>query len=127
MMRLILLKYGDKNDLSKLRVCVLCLLGFSRFLCYNELSIIKTKNIVVHDSHVELTLVQRKTGIYWRGIIVVIAKTGNDLCPVTWLKKYMYVQLADLNSNPEFFIWRSLCFLKSPKMYKLNTNNCPLP
>jgi hypothetical protein len=64
MMRLILLKYGDKNDLSKLRVCVLCLLGFSRFLCYNELSIIKTKNIVVHDSHVELTLVQRKTGIY---------------------------------------------------------------
>jgi hypothetical protein len=91
------------------------------------LSIIKTKNIVVHDSHVELTLVQRKTGIYWRGIIVVIAKTGNDLCPVTWLKKYMYVQLADLNSNPEFFIWRSLCFLKSPKMYKLNTNNCPLP
>ena len=83
------------------------------------------KNIVVHDSHVELTLVQSKTDIYWRGIIVVIAKTGNDLFPVTWLKKY--VQLADLNSNPEFFIFRSLCFLKSQKMYKLNTNNCPLP
>jgi energy-converting hydrogenase Eha subunit G len=100
-------------DLSKLMVCVLCLLGFSGFLCYNELSIIQMKNIVVHDSHVELTLVQSKTDIYWRGIIVVIAKTGNDLCPVTWLKKY--VQLADLNSNPEFFICRSLCFLKSQK------------
>jgi hypothetical protein len=72
------------------------------------LSIIKMKNIVVHDSHVELTLVQSKTDIYWRDIIVVIAKTGNDLCPVTWLKKY--VQLADLNSNPELFICRSLCF-----------------
>jgi hypothetical protein len=61
---LIVLKYGDENDLSKLRVCVLCLLGFSGFLCYNELSIIKMKNIVVHDSHVELTLVQSKTDIY---------------------------------------------------------------
>jgi hypothetical protein len=71
------------------------------------------KNRVVHDSHVELTLVQSKTDIYWRGIIVVIAKTRNDLCPVTWLKKY--VQLTDLNSNSEFFLCRSLCFLKSQK------------
>ena len=82
------------------------------------------QNIIFHGSHVELTLDQSKTDIYRRGNIVVIAKTGNDLCPVTWLKKY--VQLADLNSNPEFFIFRSRCFFKLQKMYKLNKNNCPL-
>jgi hypothetical protein len=69
------------------------------------------KNKIFHDSHVELTLDKSKTDIYRRCKTVVIAKTGNDLCPVTWLKKY--VQLADLNSNPEFFIFRSLCFFKS--------------
>jgi integrase len=124
MLRLIVSKYGDENDLSKLRVCVICLLGFSGFLRYSELSNIKMKNIIFHDSHVELTLDQSKTDIYRRGNTVVIAKTGNDLCPVTWLKKY--VQLADLNYNPEFFIFRSLCFFKSQKTYTLNKNNRPL-
>ena len=124
MLRLIVSKYDDENDLSKLRVYVICLLGFSGFLPISELSNIKMKNIIFHDSHVELTLDKSKTDIYRRGNTVVIAKTGNDLCPVTWLKKY--VQLADLNSNPEFFIFRSLCFFKSQKTYKLNKNNRPL-
>ena len=66
MLRLIVSKYGDENDLSKLRVCVICLLGFSGFLRYSELSNIKMKNIIVHDSHVELTLDKSKTDIYRR-------------------------------------------------------------
>ncbi len=45
MLCLIVLNYDDENDLSKLRVCVLCLLGFSGFLRYSELSNIKMKNI----------------------------------------------------------------------------------
>jgi hypothetical protein len=49
----------------------------SSVLRYSELSNIKMKNIIFHDSHVELTLDQSKTGIYRRGNTVVIAKTGN--------------------------------------------------
>ena len=69
MLRLIVSKYGDENDLSKFRVCVICLLWFSGFLCYSELSNIKMKNRIVHDSHGELTLDKSKTDIYRRGNI----------------------------------------------------------
>ena len=33
--------FGDRNDVSKLRICVLFLLGFSGFLRYSELFNIK--------------------------------------------------------------------------------------
>ena len=66
MLRLIVSKYGDENDLSKFRVCVICLLWFSGYLRYSELSNIKMKNRIFHDSHGELTLDKSKTDIYRR-------------------------------------------------------------
>ncbi|CAG2235577.1 unnamed protein product [Mytilus edulis] len=44
-LQMIISKYGIENDLSSLRICVLCLLGFSGFLRYSELAAIKAKHI----------------------------------------------------------------------------------
>ena len=44
-LRNIVLKYGDSNDVKDLRLCCLMLLGFSGFLRYDELSHIQTKHI----------------------------------------------------------------------------------
>ena len=51
--------------------------------------------------------------MYRRGNKVSIAKTGNDLCPVFWLKKYVDLAYIDLKS--EFYIFRPLSYLKSKK------------
>ena len=123
-LHLIVSKYGDVKDLSKLRVCVLCFLGFSGFLRFNELANLKVKNIVFHNSHIQLSIEKSKTDIYRRGNTVVISKTGNELCPVTWLKKYL--QVANLDSSPDSFIFRSVWFSKVQNTYKLSKNNVPL-
>ena len=43
--------FGDRNDVSKLRICVLFLLEFSGFLRYSELFNIKMKNFEFQDTH----------------------------------------------------------------------------
>ncbi|CAG2247680.1 unnamed protein product [Mytilus edulis] len=48
-LQMIISKYGIENDLSSLRICVLCLLGFSGFLRYSELAAIKAKHITFFE------------------------------------------------------------------------------
>ena len=67
-----------------------------------------------YHTHLEITLEKSKTDIYRQGNVVIIAKTGTDLCPVTILKRYL--QKADISLCSEDFIFRSLVF------HKLNNN-----
>jgi diphthamide biosynthesis methyltransferase len=55
------------------------------------------------DTHVEINISKSKTDIYRRGNKVVIAKTGNKLCPVKFLKKY--IEAANLNLHSCIFIY----------------------
>ena len=48
--------FGDRNDVSNLRICVLFLLGFSGFLRYSELSSIKMNNLEFQDAMSRLQL-----------------------------------------------------------------------
>ena len=123
-LRLIIQRFGDKRDLSKLRVCSLFLLGFSGFLRYNELSNIKMNNLEFHDTYLKLVIEKSKTDIYRRGSSVIIAKTGNDLCPIFWLKAY--IESAGLALNTDSYIFRSISLLKSKGIYKLCDRNVPL-
>ena len=116
--------FGDRNGVSKLRICVLFLLGFSGFLRYSELSNIKMNNSELQDTHVKITIEKSKTDMYRRGSSVIIAKTDNDLCPVFWLKRY--IELNDLEYNSDEYICRSLPFFKSKGVHKLCTRNVPL-
>ncbi|CAG2189962.1 unnamed protein product [Mytilus edulis] len=74
-LRKIVLKFGDHNNLKKLRVVVLFLLGFSGFLRYSELANIKMNNIEFQVSHVKIRIDKSKTDLYRRGNSVVIAAT----------------------------------------------------
>lgn len=123
-LRKIVLKFGDHNNLKKLRVVVLFLLGFSGFLRYSELSNIKMNNIEFQVSHVKIRIDKSKTDLYRRGNSVVIAATGTDLCPVFWLNKY--INLAELSKNSDSYIFRALSFMKSKDVYKLCNVNSPL-
>ena len=100
--------FGDRNDVSKLRICVLFLLWFSGYLRYSELSNIKMNNLEFQDAHVKITIAKSKTDMYRIGSSVIITKTDNDLCPVYWLKRY--VEFTDLKYNSDKYIFRSLSF-----------------
>jgi integrase len=100
--------FGDRNEISKLKICVLFLLRFSGFLRYSELSNIKMNNLEFQDAHVKITIAKSKTDMYRIGSSVIITKTDNDLCPVFWLKRY--IELTDLKYNSDEYIFRSLSF-----------------
>ncbi|CAC5380035.1 unnamed protein product [Mytilus coruscus] len=123
-LQMIISKYGIDNDLSSLRICVLCLLGFSGFLRYSELAAIKAKNITIFDSYMSILLEKSKTNIYRRGSSVIISKTGGNLCPVKWLLKYL--QLANIELDSDQYIFRALCYLKTRGIQKLCSKNSPL-
>lgn len=123
-LRSIVLRFGDPNDLRKLRIVALFLLGFSGFLRYSELANIKMSNIEFFDSYVKVTIEKSKTDIYRRGHSVIIASTGTDMCPVVWLKKY--ITLANLDLNSDSYIFRALSFFKSQGIHRLCRMNIPL-
>lgn len=71
----------DPDNALKLRVFLMCLLGFSRFLRFSELSNIRLCDIKWKEAYIEINIPKSKTDIYRIGNVVIIAKTGNDMCP----------------------------------------------
>jgi hypothetical protein len=57
-----------------LRTCTLCLLGFSEFFRYSELSNILMKYLEFFYTRLEINIQKSKTDIYRRGNTMVIAK-----------------------------------------------------
>lgn len=93
------------------------LLGYAGFLRYDELVHIKMCDIKFHQSgsHIEIKIEKKsKTDAFIQGNIVVIAKTGNKLCPVSYLEKY--ISYSGLVFQSEEFIFRAVTFLRK-KMF----------
>ena len=65
-----------------------------------------------------------KNDVYRQGSEVVIAKTGENYCPLFWMKHYL--KLADILDKGGNFIFRSISYFKSIKKYKLCKINKPL-
>jgi hypothetical protein len=79
------------------------------------LSNIKMKNLEFQDAHVKITIAKSKTDMNRIGSSVIITKTDNDLCPVFWLKRY--IELTDLKYNSDEYVFGSLSFFLSLRVY----------
>ena len=69
-------------------VCTLtiCILGYSAFLRFDELSKI---NISIFSAHMEIFLESSKTDQYRDGSRIVVARTSGACCPVSMMEKYL--------------------------------------
>ena len=108
--------YSKDINLKSLRVCTMCLLGFSGFLRYNEISNIRMKDLSMHDEYVEILIRCSKTDQYRQGNRIIISKTGSDLCPVSWLNRY--IAAANLKLQSDHFLFSSIRFLKVQRNIK---------
>ena len=81
-LKTILRKQYQIDNLQKLRICCLLLLGYAGCLRFNELAQIRASNLKFSNSHLEILIESSKTDIYRQGHTVVIARTNNDTCPV---------------------------------------------
>ena len=108
--------YKQNCTLLNLRTCAMCLLGFSGFLRFNELSNIRLSDLSWHDNYLEIKITKSKTDIYRRGNSIIIGKTGNELCPLFWLNKY--ISEAGFDNNPDNFLFTAVNYFKSIGSYK---------
>lgn len=114
----------DPSNVLQFRTFVMCLLGFSGFFRFSELSNIRICDIKWENAHIEINIPKSKTDIYRRGNSVIIAKNGNDLCPVFWLNKY--IDLLGLEKISEDDLFTAVNYLKSQNVYKTSNKSKPL-
>ncbi|XP_076105607.1 uncharacterized protein LOC143073733 [Mytilus galloprovincialis] len=111
-----------ENNLYNQRTISACLLSYSGFLRVSELLNLKTCNIQFFLSHMSVFIQKSKTDIYRDGDRIIIARTGNKLCPVKNLERFL-----EWSNNPldtDVFVFRNLT--KTKENYMFRKENKPL-
>ena len=102
-LQLLVNRFGSESaSLADVRALTFCLLGFAGFLRYDELSKLRLCDISIYESHMELFIESSKTDQLRQGAVVVIARTGNSLCPVAMLERYVRMSAITLGESDGF-------------------------
>ena len=112
----------DPLSLRDIRNTALIVLGFYAFLRVDELRKLRCSNVIIHLSHLELTISQSKCDQLRQGGTVVIAKLGGKNCPVNVFLRYL--SAAGITLNEDAYIFRRLCTYKEG--VRLSKNDIPM-
>jgi integrase len=99
-----------------------CLLAYSGFLRVSKLLNIQSCDILFYQKHMFVFIQKRKIDIYRDGDTIVIARTGNKLCPVQNLE--MYLEWSCNPSDSDVYLFRNLT--KSKDHFIFRKDNKPL-
>ena len=113
--------FRDKNLFNQRTICA-CLLCYSGFLRVSELLNLQSCDILFFQSHMSVFIQKSKTDIYRDGDRIVIARTGNKLCPVKNLE--MYLEWSSNPSDIDVYLFRNLT--KVEDHYIFRKDNKPL-
>ena len=118
-------KYAHVNaDLMELRIAAICILSFTGFLRYDELSNIKFCDVLFGSNYMKIFLESSKTDVYRIGHWVYISSLSSNNCPVRIVKRYL--RKAGFGGYCESFIFRGVTRNKDKTKRKLKTANKPI-
>ena len=124
-LRKIVHKYANaKSDLMNVRLATMCIIAFSGFLRFQEISNLRYCDIVFANEYVKLFIESSKTDVHRQGAWVFIARMNSELCPVSLLERYL--SMAGFSTYSECFIFRGVTRNKDPSKRKLKFKNVPL-
>ena len=106
MLRAIVEEARRTNSLSDLRLATACLLAYSAFLRFDELSRIRPADISFFEAWISIKINKSKTDQLRRGDQVVVARTNSSLCPVAMLESYM--SQAGMQRAEKGFLFRRI-------------------
>ena len=95
MLRAIVEEARRTNFLSDLRLATACLLAYSAFLRFDELSRIRPADISFFEGWISIKINKSKTDQLCRGDQVVVARGDSRLCPVAMLESQAGMQRAE--------------------------------
>ena len=91
--------YETENSLKGMRICTMCILGFSGFLRFNEIASLRMKDVQFHNDFISICISRSKTDQLNKGTNIEIARTNNKLCPLSWLTRYVDMAGLTCSSN----------------------------
>ena len=91
---------GAPPSLSETRLAAICLLAFSAFLRYDEISKLCCCDIT---AKMEVHIQSSKTDQFRQGSVIPIARSELPTCPVAMLEKYIALGNIDLHSKERLF------------------------
>ena len=112
------------STLMDLRVATLCILGFTGFFRFDEMSKIKFCDILFAQSYVKIFLEKSKTDVYREGEWVYIARLSGAVCPVKVLTAYL--TRAGFSGYSEQYIFRGVTRNKVESKHTLKKQNKPI-
>lgn len=115
-------KIFDVNNLLSQRMLAVSLLCYAGFMRSAEVLNLTRSDLRVSSTHMELFIQQSKTDVYRDGSWLLIARTGNRLCPVSNLE--LYLKLAEISEDSCEFVFRNVT--KCGDKYILRKDNKPL-
>ena len=118
-------KYAHNDaDLMDLRIAAMCILSFTAFLRFDELSNIKYCDILFGSEYMKIFLESSKTDVYRVGEWVYVASLNSNNCPVKIVKRYL--RKAGFSSYTENFVFRGVTRNKNKQNRTLKKSNKPI-
>lgn len=118
-------KFGSISaNLAELRVLAICVLGYTGFLRFDELSSLRRSDFEFEDSYMKVFIEKSKTDQYRDGAWVLISRSDKVTCPVNLVIRYF--DMAGFEPTSNEYIFRSLSFFKSRNSYQLRNADFPL-
>ncbi|KAJ8297739.1 hypothetical protein KUTeg_024270 [Tegillarca granosa] len=78
-------------------------------------------DLFFEQGYVKISIRESKTDTYRRGNEIIIAKTGNKLCPVSWLNKY--ILKAGLSKDSSEYLFTAINYSSKSDTYKATNKN----
>ena len=99
--------YKDSSDLLVVRDLAMILIGFSRFLRFDQLSNLICRDIKIFDDYLKIFISQSKTDQYRHGNELLISRGNTVACPLSLpYERYLFLTKLDINSDE--FIFRPM-------------------
>ena len=97
---------GVKINLTNSRLMTILVLSFVGFLTFSEVSNLKRRNFIIHNTHMSIFIEQSKIDIYRKGHWLHLAKFNSKLCLLDLTKRYFV--LAGTDKQCDKYIFRGI-------------------
>ena len=119
-------KYSSNSEcISDLRLVNMCVVAFTGFLRFDELSRIRYCDLTFKPSHMEIFIETSKTDKYRKGNRVFISRLRSVNCPVRHLRRYL-IRAGFGAEYSDMYVFRGVTRHKVIAKRTLKKSNTPL-
>ena len=108
---------ANQSPLENLRLLNICLIAFTGFMRFSEVTSIKGYDILFTETYMKILIRKNKADLYREGAWVYLSRSQN-VCPVKHLEDYL--RLANINISSSQYIFRGISKGKKSRLRRKN-------